>query len=187
MNWIFILLIYCFIQNSSQHFSTDFFSLDSDSNRPLDELITSRGYFPEIHKVKTRDGYILSLYRIKRPSWRWIFGIFGPGKKIKPVLLQHGLLAAGHDWVLSSAKAGLPDELVEKILKDDGIIPKGEGDNLAYVLTDLGYDVWISNTRGNIYSREHEHLDPDVGKSVKLLSNIINNNILLEQKKSFVN
>ena len=30
----------------------------------------------------------------------------------------------------------------------------------AYMMSDLGYDVWLANSRGTRYSRRHIRLDP---------------------------
>uniref|UniRef100_A0A182XVP9 Lipase 3 n=1 Tax=Anopheles stephensi TaxID=30069 RepID=A0A182XVP9_ANOST len=62
----------------------------------------------------------------------------GPDRKLLPVLIIHGLLGSSADWVLI-----------------------GPEDALAYQLARAGYDVWLGNTRGNRYSRQHVRMSPN--------------------------
>ncbi|XP_033249259.1 lipase 1-like [Drosophila miranda] len=55
-----------------------------------------------------------------------------PRPGAQPVLLVHGLMSSSASWVIM-----------------------GPTNGLAYILFQKGYDVWMLNTRGNIYSKEH--------------------------------
>ena len=98
-----------------------------DVGRNTPELIASRGFPVETHKIRTDDDYILTAYRIPSST---------PGAV--PVILNHGLLDSGHTWVSNF-----------------------RNQSLAYLLADAGYDVWVTNNRGNTDSFAHAKLDLD--------------------------
>ncbi|XP_021707072.1 lipase 3 [Aedes aegypti] len=92
-----------------------------------DQLLETDGYQGRAHRVVTQDGYVLKLYQIWRDQQPVVNSTRGT------ILLQHGIMHSSSDWLVL-----------------------GPGRSIAYQLVDLGYDVWLANSRSTMNSHQHE-------------------------------
>ncbi|XP_030745627.1 lipase member K-like [Sitophilus oryzae] len=114
----------------------DYYTMQNNTNCWYDlgadyvapEIIHLLGYPVETHRVVTRDGYILTIFRIPNDGHK------NPHARKHPVYLQHGLVATCNNFLAL------------------------QKDSLAFVLWEAGYDVWLGNYRGTFYSEEHLNL-----------------------------
>ncbi|KAI1288419.1 Lysosomal acid lipase/cholesteryl ester hydrolase [Halotydeus destructor] len=124
---------------------------DPDELRDTLAIIESRGFVGEAHHVTTRDGYILELHRIVNPN------LENTLERKKPVILQHGLIASSVDYVIND-----PHETLDWPTPTSANVSQGR--NLGFSLSKLGYDVWLTNSRGNTYCRNHTYLNADTDR-----------------------
>lgn len=130
------------------------FSVPADYGKIIPDVIKSRNFVEETHYITTEDGYILTTYRIVNPIAKKEL------KTPKPIILAHGLIGTGNDFLVTDAGG----QLNEKIFKNRDDLSRinfnVEGNNLGFILANLGYDIWLPQYRGIIYSLNHTTLDP---------------------------
>lgn len=110
---------------------------DPDAFQSFDFLADKYGFTSEEHHVTTKDGYKLMMHRI--PGMK--NEAMGDGPK-PAVLLVHALASSSFQWIFN----------------DPEVAP-------AFVLARAGYDVWLANNRGNMFSLGHEKLDAKKDRS----------------------
>ncbi|KAI1288019.1 Lipase 3 [Halotydeus destructor] len=119
---------------------------DADVKRTDEELIKSRGFHFEEHRVTTKDGYQLVLHRVVNPL------IKKYGLPIKPVLFVHGMGGTSSVWIINDTDGFKPLDLNGNV---DPLASGQVGNTTAFTVANHGYDVWLGNYRGTPLSSRH--------------------------------
>jgi pimeloyl-ACP methyl ester carboxylesterase len=104
---LYISNLICLFTLCISVFSLSVQKYDPNCDYNITQIIQTKGYPCEEHKVITKDGYILGIFRM--PYGR------NSSTRGRPVLLMHGLLDAAVTWVMN-----FPDQSLAYMLADAG-------------------------------------------------------------------
>ena len=96
-------------------------------------LIKLHNYPFEKHTFLTEDGYRMTIFRI--PGRRFAPSLNGQKSEKPPLILQHGILGSSDVFLVNGINSP------------------------AFYFADQGYDVWLTNVRGNSYVRENINME----------------------------
>jgi len=101
-----------------------------------DRIIKMHGYSYEKHMVTTEDGYILTIFRIVGKN-----GVNTTSSTPRrPLVMQHGISASCNCFLSNGF------------------------DSPAFYFFDNGFDVWLPNSRGTQYSKDHTKFESESDK-----------------------
>ena len=100
-----------------------------EMKKTVEQIVTEKGYIYEKHEVQTEDGYLLNIIHIPGliQDDSCEFTLLDNDQIPKqPVMFQHGLVDSSDGWLANKEERCLP-----------------------FILVNSGFDVWLSNSRGN--------------------------------------